>query len=218
MMRPIGVLAVVTTMVAALAGCRDERRATRAAARVDAAVAPDAARATEPAPVMAGDWASPLGDGSIYDLELSVRTAEGAAVPLASLAGAPVVITMFYASCPAACPRLIDDLKGIEQDLDPATRARVRFVLVSFDPARDTSAKLRELAGERQLGAGWLLAAADDGAARELAAALGIKYRALDSGEFFHTSVLTVLDDTGRPRARVEGLGRGHDAVLAALR
>jgi len=145
---------------------------------------------------MAGDWASPLGDGSIYDLELSVRGADGAVVPLASLAGAPVVITMFYATCPAACPRLIDDLKGIERDLDPAVRAKLRFVLVSFDPARDTPAKLRELATERELGAGWVLTAAEDDAARELAAALGIKYRALDSGEFFHTSVLTVLDDT----------------------
>ncbi|MBL8627762.1 MAG: SCO family protein [Myxococcales bacterium] len=218
-MRLIGALA----MVAVLAACRDERRTAGAAGRVDAAVAPAAVApaAVAPAavaPVMAGDWASPLGDGSIYDLELSVRTAEGATVPLASLAGAPVVITMFYASCPAACPRLIDDLKGIEQDLDPATRARVRFVLVSFDPARDTPAALRALADERRLGAGWLLSATADDAARELAAALGIKYRALDSGEFFHTSVLTVLDETGRPRARVEGLGRGHDAVLAALR
>ena len=71
---------------------------------------------------------------------------------------------------------------------------------------------------DRRAGAGWVLTAAEDDAARELAAALGIKYRALDSGEFFHTSVLTILDDTGRPRARVEGLGRGHDAVLAALR
>ncbi|MBK7073232.1 MAG: SCO family protein [Myxococcales bacterium] len=211
-----------TLVVAGLLGaCHEARRPAPAASGVDAASpspVPTVDVAPGAAPAMAGDWASPLGNGSIYDLELTVRTADGASVPLASLAGAPAVITMFYATCPAACPRLIDDLKGIEQDLDAATRARVRFVLVSFDPARDTPAKLRELAGERQLGPGWLLTAADDGAARELAAALGIKYRALDSGEFFHTSVLTVLDDTGRPRARVEGLGRGHDAVLAALR
>ncbi len=84
--------------------------------------------------------------------------------------------------------------------------------------AQDPASGCTRSSGERQLGPGWLLTAADDGAARELAAALGIKYRALDSGEFSHTSVLTVLDDTGRPRARVEGLGRGHDAVLAALR
>ncbi|MBK9035738.1 MAG: SCO family protein [Myxococcales bacterium] len=169
-------------------------------------------------PTMAGDWASPLGDGSIYDLELSVRGPDGAPLALASLAGAPIVISMFYASCPAACPRLIDDLKGVERDLDPAVRARTRFVLVSFDPDRDTPAKLQALAAERALGAGWILTAATDDVARELAAALGIKYRVLDDGEFFHTSVLTVLDDAGRPRARAEGLGLGHDAIVAALR
>ena len=211
--------AIAITIALLACGCRDERRAAAPPPRLDAAAAPTTAVAPDDAgPTMAGDWASPLGDGSIYDLDLTVHTADDAVVPLASLAGAPVVITMFYASCPAACPRLIDDLKEIEADLAPEVRARTRFVLVSFDPARDTPAHLRELAAQRQLGPGWLLAAADADGARELAAALGIKFRALDSGEFFHTSVLTVLDDTGRPRARVEGLGRGHDAVLAALR
>jgi protein SCO1/2 len=214
-----GRAACAVAMVALVVACRDARRSPHADRVVDAAVAP-VAIATDPgpAPAMAGDWASPLGDGSIYDLELTVRGADGGALPLASLAGAPVIITMFYASCPAACPRLIDDLKGIERDLPPEVRARVRFVLVSFDPERDTPTKLRELAAERQLGDTWTLTAASDDVARELAAALGIKYRALDGGEFFHTSVLTVLDDSGRPRGWVEGLGRGHDAVLAALR
>lgn len=178
------------------------------------AVAVDAAPA---APAMAGDWASPLGDASLYDLDAHVRGADGADLALASLAGAPVIVTMFYATCPAACPRLIDDLKGVEKALSPAQRERIRFVLISFDPARDTPARLTELARERELGDRWILAAATDEVARELAAALGIKYRVLDDGEFFHTSVITALDDAGHPLARIEGLGREQQALVAAL-
>ena len=210
---------VLPAVIAALLGCESRERApTAPTPTAPTAPTPTAPTATAPtAPVMAGDWASPLGDASLYDLEVTVRAADGRDLPLASLAGAPVIVTMFYATCPAACPRLIDDLKGIERALSPAERAEVRFVLVSFDPARDTPARLTALAGERALGPQWLLASATDEVARELAAALGIKYRVLDDGEFFHTSVITALDATGRPLARIEGLGREAETLLAAL-
>lgn len=215
-------LLIPLAATAALLGCdrRDPTPApTAAPTPAPAAPAPTATPPPAPsAPAMAGDWASPLGDASLYDLEVTVRAADGRDLPLASLAGGPVIVTMFYATCPAACPRLIDDLKGIERALTPAQRAAIRFVLVSFDPARDTPATLTALAGERALGPQWVLASATDDVARELAAALGIKYRVLDDGEFFHTSVITALDATGRPLARIEGLGREADTLLAALR
>lgn len=207
--RSAGLVVLVATVA-----CSDARRAPAHAPVTADAATTGAARGE---PTLAGDWASPLGDASLYDLELVVEDASGRALPLASLRGAPVVISMFYASCPAACPRLIDDLKGIERDLSPEARARTRFVLVSFDPARDTPAALRQLAEERALGPAWILAAADDPTARELAAGLGVKYRVLDSGEFFHTSVITVLDGEGQPRARVEGLGGDASSIRAAL-
>lgn len=92
----------------------------------------------------------------------------------------------------------------------------VRILLVSFDAARDTPERLRELATARHLDARWTLAAADDGDARVLAAALGIKYRKLADGSFSHTSAIVALDGEGRPLARMDRLG-DHAELVAAL-
>lgn len=153
---------------------------------------------------------------SIYDLPILLRDAADRDINIDVARGQPVLITMFYASCPVACPVLIDDLQRTLAGLPPATRAEVRVVLVSFDPERDTPQKLRELAAQRGLDAQWTLAAARPADARALAAVLGIKYRKLESGEFFHSSKITVLDREGRPVARAEGF-RQQAALIAAL-
>jgi len=192
-----GALAVAA--IAIVAGCRGEARPAEAAPRV--ASAPPAA----------------IGE-PIYDLAIPLRDQDGAAVGLDVFRGAPVVIAMFYASCPAACPRLLDDIVAIERDLAPAARARLRVLLVSFDPARDTPDALGALATARGVDrTRWKLTSAAEGDARILAAVLGVKFRRLDSGEFFHTSPITVLDGDGRPVARVEGLGQGPGPLVAAL-
>ena len=80
--------------------------------------------------------ASPRGD-SIYALSASLVDQRGRPVGLDVFRGHPVLISMFYASCPDACPLLIADLQRIERDLSPRIRADLRIVLVSLDPGRD---------------------------------------------------------------------------------
>ncbi len=120
---------------------------------------------------------------------------------------------MFYGSCAAACPALIGAVDNMLPQMPPETRV----LLVSFDPARDTPARLRELVAQHRLDARWTLAAASDLDARTLAAVLGIRYRVLASGEFFHTSAIIALDRDGRPTARVDGLG-DPSALVSAVR
>ncbi len=54
------------------------------------------------------------------------------------LRGHPVLIAMFNATCPDACPLLIADLQRIEGELPSRIKADLRIVLVSLDPERDT--------------------------------------------------------------------------------
>jgi protein SCO1/2 len=177
---------------------------------VRAPVAPAPAPAAEP---MA---AAVVDAPSIYDLPITVRDAADREVGIDVARGKPVLITMFYASCPVACPVLIDDLKRTLAALPPAVRAEVRVVLVSFDPERDTPEQLRALAATRGLDAQWTLAAARPADARALAAVLGIKYRKLESGEFFHSATIVALDRQGRPVVRATGFGQ-QEALIAAL-
>lgn len=157
------------------------------------------------APVHEAPKPAKVGSGpSLYDLQLPLTAQTGAAIRLDVDRGHPTLVSMFYGSCAAACPALID---RIGRTLDEAHAADARVLLVSFDPARDTPAHLAALAREHHLDSRWTLAAASPTDARTLAAVLGIKYRVLQDGEFFHTSVVVALDRDGATLTRAEGLG-----------
>ena len=152
---------------------------------------------------------------SIYDLGLTLHDSHDQRVGLDVARGAPVVMTMFYASCTVAGPALIGEVKRI---LTEAGRDDVRVLLVSFDPARDTPVRLAELTAVHGLDDRWTIATTAGGTeARELAATIGYKYRALATGEFFHSSTILVLDEDGRPLARTEGFNQ-RASLVAALR
>lgn len=165
------------------------------------------------------DWSPPLFEGSVYDLPAVVTDQNGNAVSIDVFRGHPVLITMFYATCPNACPLLTADIKRIDRQLPQPVRDKLRVLMVSFDSTRDTPELLSRYGRERGLdGARWKLANATEDTARELAALLGIRYRKLDNGAYFHTSSIILLDEQGHPKARVEGLGKDPTPILDALR
>jgi protein SCO1/2 len=113
------------------------------------------------------------------------------------------LIAMFYGSCLTACPRLMHDVSVL---VAAVPTADIRVLLVSFDAARDTPARLAELGTQHGFDPDrYRLAALPEPDARTLAAVLGVKYRKLDDGEFFHNSIITALDRDGVPFARVDG-------------
>lgn len=144
---------------------------------------------------------------SLYDLSLPLTSASGDRIAFDVDRGHPTLVSMFYGSCPAACPLLIEAIGRTLDQLPPAARDDVRVVLVSFDPARDTPDRLRALARTHRLDGRWTLAAASDADARTLAAVLGIRYRAVAGGQFVHTTAIVALDRDGRAMARLDGLG-----------
>lgn len=157
-----------------------------------------------------------LGSGpSLYDLDLALTAQTGAPIRLDIDRGHPTLVSMFYGSCAAACPALIDRIARTIDEVPEPARSETRVLLVSFDPARDTPAHLAELAREHHLDATWTLAAASETDAQTLAAVLGIRYRVVKGGEFFHTSVVTALDGQGRTLTRAEGLGDSPSLVEA---
>lgn len=151
---------------------------------------------------------------SLYGADLALLDASAARTHLDVGRGHPTLISMFYGSCSVACPALLGELRQIVAQSPPDTRV----VLVSFDAARDTPERLRELVATYRLDDRWTLASAPDREARTLAAMLGIKYRRTASGEFFHNSVIVGVDAEGRPIARMTGLGDPTPLVTAMAR
>ena len=154
---------------------------------------------------------------AIYPLRLSLRDEDGHAASLDRFRGHPVILSMFYASCPSACPLTMSRIQSIERALPTLDRENLRVLLVSFDAERDTPAVLRKTALAHSLDSRWMLASASAEDARTLAAALGVTYTKLPDGEFSHSSVLVLVDEQGQPLARVEGIESDVSPIVLAL-
>lgn len=165
---------------------------------------------------------APWPQTSVHHVAMDIETERGVRTTLAATGGRVRIVTMFYASCPMACPLIVDALRHIDRKLDARERQALSILMVTLDPERDTPAALRELASRRGIDSPrWTLARVSPADTRKLAAALGIRYRLLDDGSFDHSSVLVLLDEEGRVLARSTALGVDPvflDAVRAALR
>lgn len=155
---------------------------------------------------------------SLYHLDAKLTNQAGKTHGLDVYRGHPVLITMFYGSCQATCPLIIDTLRVTERAVPAAQRANLRVLMISFDPERDTPAALNAIARERRIdGARWTLAHADAATVRTIAALLNVQYRQLPGGEFNHSTVITLLSPKGEIEASTTALGHADPALLARL-
>lgn len=161
---------------------------------------------------------SELPGDSIYQLATPLAPQDGRTAQLDLYRGRPVLISMFYGSCPHVCPALIATVKQMEKGLPEAQRARLRVLMVSIDPERDTAKHLRQVAERQRVDLSrWSLAQTPEAEVRKLAAVLGIQYRRLADGDFNHSTIISLLDADGRIIAQTSMLGRIDPQFIARL-
>lgn len=123
-----------------------------------------------------------------------------------AFAGRPALVTAVYTHCPDVCLMTMANVHRVRAALG-ADSARVRFLTVTFDPARDTPAVLRAYARTWRLGEGWRLATGDTTQVFGLMRRLGV--RAVPSAPdtladgtvtyaIAHTDKMLLVDDRGR--------------------
>jgi protein SCO1/2 len=171
-----------------------------------------------PAPASAVDVSGPLPGDSLYRLKPRLTDQDGRPFDLAALRGGPVLASMFYSSCDMVCPVLFETVAQTAKALPADGRERIRILMVTFDPERDTVAVLKDTASKHGCDKRWTLARSSSGDAREIAAALGVQYRRLPSGEFNHSSSVLLLDAQGRIAKRSGSLGTVDPELVAALK
>ena len=164
------------------------------------------------------DENSPL-PNSVYNLQVSVEDQFGEFKGLDQYIGKPVLVTMFYASCPHVCPMLISTIKLTESKLSAEERADLRVLTISIDPERDTPEKLRETMERHSVDSSrWSLVRPQQADLRTIAGVFGIRYKQLADGEFNHTTRIILLDRDGVQVASTEQLGRSDAAFLEAVK
>lgn len=166
-------------------------------------------------PGEAAGAATTVPGASPYRLDTVLTDSAGRRFTLRDMAGAPVLVTMFYGDCHAACPIIIETLKRTVSAQGAAGKP-LRVVLISLDPLHDTPASLAMLASKNDLDAPQfrLAVAADESQTRTIAAALNIKYRRLDNGEINHTTRIALFDAAGTPVASSSRLDVTPDPVF----
>lgn len=161
--------------------------------------------------------AEELPGDSVYLIPARLTDSTGREFHFAEAAGQVRLVSMFYTNCGYVCPMLIEQVRRVESSLDDAERARLRVLMISIDPERDTPEVLAALAARRKVDAArWTLARPAPDDLRKLAAALDVQYRKLDDGEFNHSSVISLIDAQGRVLARTSRLSGAPDAEFVA--
>jgi protein SCO1/2 len=138
------------------------------------------------------------------------------------------VFTMVYTHCPDICPMTTHNMYLVEQRLPENLKGTVKFVVISFDPNRDTPAVLKKFAEIRDITFdNWTLLSGDDKNTSEVMLKFGIKAIPADSsydddGELsynvIHTDRISLIDQDGRLRSNYKGSTANLDMILEDIK
>lgn len=155
---------------------------------------------------------------SVYNLDSRWTSQEGESMELHQLKGKVQMVAMVYTSCSYACPRIVADLRRIEEQLAGYRKEDVGIVLVTLDPDRDTPEKLKAYAEKNKLNAKrWLFLTSEETHILELAALLNVKYKKEANNEISHSNIISVLNKEGEVVHQQEGLGVDPDETVKAI-
>ncbi len=126
---------------------------------------------------------------------------DGATRTLADYKGRPLIMTMSYTACRKTCSASMLVLRKMQEIL--ARRGRdVSFVVVSYDPGRDSPAEWRRYRDARNLPATWHFLSGTQGDTHRLADFLELKYWAYDD-HVMHDFRIVIFDADGNRKRDV---------------
>jgi len=116
------------------------------------------------------------------------------------------------------CPLAVSTLQRMQTRLSPIEQKQLSIIALSLDPERDSIARLQEFRNARGLDASrWVLGRTSSEGVRQMAGALGVRYRVLGDDSVDHQSVFVLLGRSGRVLARSYDALNVGPAFLGAL-
>jgi protein SCO1/2 len=165
--------------------------------------------------------------GGEVPLDLQFKDEEGRLVSLRSFAssGKPILLSLAYYSCPNLCTLHLNGLGGALKTLKEPVGKEFNFVVVSIDP-RETPALahakkenyLRAYGHGKDVADGWHFLVGDEASVRQLADAVGFKYRwDEDEKQYAHASAAFVVTPEGRISRYFQGIEFDPRALRLSL-
>lgn len=164
------------------------------------------------------EFTGELPDLSVYHLPSDWTNQNGEDIKLEDLRGDIVVTVMIYTKCKASCPRLIGDVRRIQEQVKDETNEQVKYVFISIDPETDTPELLKEFAIENEMDNDqWMFLRGTEEDTREFAAVLSVGYKRISPIDFSHSNIISVFDQNGVLQYHKEGLDQNIDKVVEAI-
>ena len=159
-----------------------------------------------------------ISEGSIFNLTSVWKTEENESIHLKDLRGKTLVMVMIYTTCKAACPRLVADMRNIEEKVPKEYTNDIQYVLISIDPKNDTPKRLKEFAKENYMDdEHWTFLQGNEESVREFANVLAVKYKQISPLDFSHSNIISVFNPEGELVHQQEGLGVDNKETIASI-
>lgn len=156
-----------------------------------------------------------LDEMSLFHLPSLWNTQDGETIELEELKGKPLVVVMIYTACRSACPRLVADMRMIEEAVSKKSKKKIKYMMVSIDPANDTPEKLKSFAADNQMDdPKWLFLQGTEENTRDFANILAVKYKQISPIDFSHSNIISVFDAKGVLQYQKEGLGLENNEII----
>ena len=173
------------------------------------AVAQHPAGGNEPLPAARTAEASEIVQVGEAAPEAALTAQSGAAVRLSDYHGKALVLTFIYTSCPLPdfCPLMSRRFAQLQPRLEDAFGDRAQLLSVSFDPATDTPAVLKDYAARYTDDlSNWTFATGTPAQIEDLTARFGVFTRQ-EGGQITHNLTTALVG----PEGRVRQIWRGND-------
>ncbi|MCM4162271.1 MULTISPECIES: SCO family protein [unclassified Arenibacter] len=155
---------------------------------------------------------------SIFNLPSKWTNQNNEEIQLKAMQGDVLVMVMIYTSCKTACPRLVADMRGIEEQIPADKKDDVTLVFVSIDPETDTPQRLKEFAKENQMDTdNWVFLRGSEEDTREFSAVLAVNYKKISPMDFSHSNIISVFDQGGELAYQQEGLGVNNKETISKI-
>ncbi|KAA0213953.1 MAG: SCO family protein [Leptolyngbya sp. PLA3] len=146
--------------------------------------------------------------GARVPLELTFQDSQGRTVPLAAsfAGGRPVVLALVYYRCPVVCTMVMEQMVASFNQLDYAIGSEFNVVCLSFDEQENPTVaqgKKNEIIPQytrkvgQEVSDNWAFLTGDADSVRQVADAVGFRYKKLPNGEFAHPIAFMVLSPEG---------------------
>jgi protein SCO1/2 len=155
---------------------------------------------------------------SVYQLDSKWVEDNGRGLRLGALEGNMQLLALIYTTCEGSCPITVKAMQMFSTHMPDDIKDRIRFLLVTVDPEKDTLPVLRQYRRDMKLDRHWKLLRGSAEDVRELAAVLGFNYEQIESGQFAHSNLVTVLDARGEIVHQQNDFASNAKPVIEAIR